>query len=165
MPGTSSRSSFDTQIRVHLHSRPSGKGCGPSIRPCRWIGSIPWPSGWVVPGSPALPDYSPAWFRCIQTNISLTTYPQYECNCRTCCMRLGFQYHRVRGHPKAASEGHFKTGHFQEPLRAASLVGCADGPCTENGEETNGCGAIEAGLVVSADRARNRSSLRDCSPT
>ena len=21
----------------------------------------------------------------------------------------------VRGHPKAASEGHFKTGHFQEP--------------------------------------------------
>ncbi len=71
----------------------------------------------------------------------------------------------VRGHPKAASEGHFKTGHFQEPLRAASLVGCADGQCTENGEETNGCGAIEAGLVVSADRARNRSSSRDCSPT
>ncbi len=29
----------------------------------------------------------------------------------------------VRGHPKAASEGHFKTGHFQEPLRAASGVG------------------------------------------
>ena len=70
----------------------------------------------------------------------------------------------VRGHPKAASEGHFKTGHFQEPLRAASGVGCADGQYIENGKEANGFGAPEAGLVVSSDRARGGSPTREDCP-
>ena len=78
---------------------------------------------------------------------------------RRCLPRSG-----VRGHPKAASEGHFKTGHFQEPLRAASGVGCADGQYIENGKEANGFGAPEAGLVVSSDRARGGSPTREDCP-
>ena len=70
----------------------------------------------------------------------------------------------IRGHPKAATEGHFKTGHFQGTIWASSL-GCADGELFENGEEANGFGVTEAGLVRTGGSSERRESVGRPSPS
>lgn len=107
-------------------------------------------------------DYKPEAKREKRAHVQLTIYAlalSQRANLPLKCIKCAwfdekdyFEFFplNVRGHPKTASEGHLKTGHFQEPFFDASPLGCADGQRTENGEERSGFSATEAGLDLSA---------------